>query len=82
MLLDIIELFVKNLVDKPEAVKVKEIQSYKVNNQNKILIEIKVSSQDLPRVIGKEGKTFKALRSFVKAVEFNSNKDIVVDVNL
>lgn len=77
MLLKLVELFVKNLVDAPESVSVKEIKSL-----DKSLIEVRVHSRDLAKVIGKEGKTFKALRSLVRSISFDAHHDIVVDTNL
>jgi len=62
------------LVDKPEEVSITQKES-----QGKSVYEIKVAPQDLARVIGKEGKTFKALRALVTLVDPEHVQDIVVD---
>lgn len=75
MLLKLIEYFVSNLVDKPELVSIKEIDI-----AGKKIIEIKVWPQDLSKVIGREGRTFRALHLLANSVEPDSNRDIVIDV--
>lgn len=76
MLKDLLKSIVSNLVDKPELVKITEIKM-----EDKNIFEIKVGSQNLPKVIGKEGRTFKALRSLVKVIDSKSNNDIVLDTS-
>ena len=71
-----IEYFVTKLVDKPEGVNVTEIQA-----PEKYIIEIRVAAQDIAKVIGKEGRTFKALRALASAADPQTRKDIVVDIN-
>ncbi len=75
MLKDLIEDFVLNLVDNRDVVSVLEM-----NAGNKSIIEIKVSAQDLAKVIGKEGRTFRALRTLARVVDPAVTRDIVVDV--
>jgi uncharacterized protein len=75
MLKQLLEHFVSKLVDKPELVTIKEIET-----ANKAIIEIRVAPQDLAKVIGREGRVFKALRSLIQVVDPQANKDIVVDV--
>jgi predicted RNA-binding protein YlqC (UPF0109 family) len=75
MLKDLIKYFVIHLVDHKERVSIQEIKSV-----DKVLIEIKVSASDLAKVIGKEGRTFRALRSLVHSIEDKHTKDIVVDI--
>jgi predicted RNA-binding protein YlqC (UPF0109 family) len=74
MLKQLVTYFVSKLVDNPTVVVISEITS-----DDKNIIEIRVAPQDLSRVIGKEGRTFKALRSLVNAVDPQTHKDIVVD---
>ena len=66
---------VTKLVDKPEVVTVTQKDSH----GGKSMYEIRVASQDLARVIGKEGRTFKALRALVTLVAPEQVHDIVVD---
>lgn len=75
MLKKIVEYFVLKIVDKPEVVSISEIELH-----GKSVIEIRVASQDLAKVIGKEGRTFKALRMLVNTIDPQAHKDIVVDI--
>ncbi len=72
----LIHFFITKLVDKPEAVMITQKDS-----QGKSIYEIRVAPQDLARVIGKEGRTFKALRAVVTLVDPEHVQDIVVDTN-
>lgn len=55
---------VKSLVLEPDMVTVKEFET---DLKNKVVIEVLVSNQDLPRVIGKGGRTINAIRTIVAA---------------
>ncbi len=59
---ELIEYVVKLLVDQPEDVLVTEIQSEKT-----VVIELKVARADIGKVIGKQGKTARALRTILNA---------------
>jgi uncharacterized protein len=56
-----VETLVKAFVDHPEAVEVSE-----GSRSNAVIIELKVDSQDLGRVIGRQGRTARALRALVE----------------
>lgn len=75
MLKKLIEYFVLKLVDKPEVVTVTELEV-----AGKSIIEIRVAPADFAKIIGKEGQTFKALRTLVNSIEPQSSKDVVVDI--
>lgn len=72
---ELITYIVGKLVEKPELVQVTE-----VDTTEKSIIEIRVAAHDLAKVIGREGRTFKALRSMVHALDPQQKKDIVVDI--
>ena len=74
MLTQLVTYFISKLVENPDVVVISEI-----TKDDKNIIEIRVAPQDLARVIGKEGRTFKALRSLVNAVDIQNHKDIVVE---
>ena len=59
---DLVEYMVKLLVDQPEDVLVTEIHSEKT-----IVLELKVAQPDIGKVIGKQGKTARALRTILNA---------------
>lgn len=75
MIKQLVESIVKTLVSKPEAVQIIET----MQENGTAMIGIKVAEQDLGKVIGKNGKTIKALRALVYAVN-PTEKDIVVDI--
>lgn len=72
MLIKLVEHIVKTLVERPGSVCVRELSA-----NNKRIIQISVSPLDLGRVIGGEGRTFKALRSLVCTLV--PEADLVVD---
>lgn len=74
MLKQLVEYIVKQLVDKPELIFVTE----KVTD-GKMTLEIRVASQDLKRVIGKEGRVVRAIRTVVNCIEPQENIEIVLD---
>jgi predicted RNA-binding protein YlqC (UPF0109 family) len=63
---DTVELIVKALVDNIDAVDVREI-----DRNGATLIEIRVAPEDMGKVIGKQGRTVRALRSLAHAVGCN-----------
>ncbi|MBA3954033.1 KH domain-containing protein [Candidatus Dependentiae bacterium] len=75
MFIQLIEHFIVKLVEKPEAIVISEVET-----AGKSIIEIRVAAQDIAKVIGKEGRTFKALRSLIHCVDPEARKDIVVDI--
>ena len=71
----LIHFCISKLVDKPEAVMITQ----KDSEGGKSIYEVRVAPQDLARVIGKEGKTFKALRAIITLADPDHVQDIVVD---
>lgn len=74
-MLKLVEAIAKSLVDQPEAVEVTE----SVDNDT-IIIELRVAPQDMGKVIGKQGRIAKALRTVVKAAAVKENKKVVVEI--
>ena len=73
-LVELTELIIKRLVDDSESVSVKEFES---DEENTILIEVMVSSSDMPRVIGRSGKTINSIRTIVQAASYNMDNKLV-----
>ncbi len=73
-LVELTELIIKRLVDDSESVSVKEFES---DEENTILIEVMVSSNDMPRVIGHSGKTINSIRTIVQAASYNMDNKLV-----
>lgn len=72
---ELVEIIAKALVDHPEDVKVNEV----VNEQS-ITLQLKVASDDMGKVIGKQGRIAKAIRTVVKAAAINEEKKVVVEI--
>ena len=78
-LVSLTELIIKRLVNDSESVSVKEFES---NEEGAIQIEVMVSSDDMAKVIGHEGRTINAVRTIVQAASFNQeNKLIKINVD-
>jgi uncharacterized protein len=75
MLKDIIEYIAKALVDSPEAVQVTEIEGEVTS-----VIELRVAKPDLGKVIGKEGRTARAMRTILTAASTKIRKRAVLEI--
>ena len=73
---DLVDLIVRRLVTKPEAVRVEEDRA----EGGVILVTIRVDSEDVGRVIGKKGSTINAIRHVAKAASIKSGEKVDVDV--
>ena len=71
----LVEVIAKALVDNPEEVAVTE----KTEGRGTV-IELHVASSDMGKVIGKQGKIAKAIRSVVKAASFREKKNVDVEI--
>ena len=72
---ELIEHIAKSLVDFPEMVKVQEIQGEKTT-----VFELRVGSGDLGKIIGKEGRTAKAIRTIITAASMKQGKRAVLEI--
>ena len=72
---ELVEVIAKALVDNPEEVAVTETE-----NEKSIVIELRVAQADMGKVIGKQGRIAKAIRSVVKAAAAKSEKKVIVDI--
>lgn len=72
---ELVEIIAKALVDSPDAVRVNE-----VSGEQAIIIELKVAPEDMGKVIGKQGRIAKAIRTVVKAAATKENKRVVVEI--
>ena len=75
MLKELIEYIAKALVDHPDQVKVSEIEGEKTS-----VIELNVSKEDLGKVIGKQGRTARAMRTILSAASTKVNKRAVLEI--
>ena len=72
---DLIEFVGKSLVDLPDSVEVNEIEG-----EQTTVIEIKVDKSDLGKVIGKQGRTARALRTILNAASTKLKKRSVLEI--
>ena len=73
---EVLEIIAKSLVDYPEQVDVKEIN----NEDQTVTLELRVAESDMGKVIGKQGRIAKAIRTVVKAVASRENKKVAVEI--
>ena len=72
---DLIEYIAKSLVDYPEQVSVQEVEGETVT-----ILELSVAGEDLGKVIGKHGRTVKAMRSLLVAAGVKANKKTMLEI--
>ena len=72
---ELVEVIAKALVDNPEEVVVTETPK-----DDEIVIELKVAADDMGKVIGKQGRIAKAIRSVVKAAASKEDKKVIVEI--
>ena len=72
---DLIAYIAKALVDKPEEVAVTEVEGEQTS-----VIELKVAKEDLGKVIGKQGRTARAMRTILSAASTKINKRSVLEI--
>lgn len=72
---ELVEVIAMSLVDHPEEVVVHEKET-----EHAIILELKVAADDMGKVIGKQGRIAKALRSVVKAAASRGEKKVIVDI--
>ena len=72
---ELVEYIAKSLVDNPDAVTVNEI-----DGEASIILELKVAPEDVGKVIGKQGRIAKSIRTVVKAAAVKHNKRVLVEI--
>ena len=72
---ELVEVIAKSLVEHPEEVVVTENQSEKA-----IVVELRVAQSDMGKVIGKQGRIAKAIRSVVKAAASKEDRKVIVEI--
>ncbi|MCL6621721.1 MAG: KH domain-containing protein [Syntrophobacterales bacterium] len=72
---DLIKFIAEALVDHPDQVSVKEIEGEQTS-----VIELKVAKEDLGKVIGKQGRTARAMRTILNAASTKMRKRAVLEI--
>lgn len=72
---ELVRFIARSLVDHPDAVEVKTVEG-----AESIILELRVAPEDMGKVIGKQGRIAKAVRSVVKAATARSEKPVFVEI--
>ncbi|MGL6293970.1 KH domain-containing protein [Eubacterium aggregans] len=72
---ELVEVIAKALVDHPDQVEVTE-----TTKNRSIVLELKVAESDMGKVIGKQGRIAKAIRSVIKAAATKEDKRVMLDI--
>jgi predicted RNA-binding protein YlqC (UPF0109 family) len=72
---DLILMIAKSLVDKPDEVDLQEVEGEKTT-----VLELRVAKEDLGKVIGKQGKTARAMRTILNATATKLKKRAVLEI--
>ena len=71
---DILETIILNLGDNKDAVEIKE-----VNGEKSTIFEVKVANEDMGKIIGKQGRLAKSIRTVMKSVAGKEQKKVTVE---
>ncbi len=72
---ELVEFLAQSLVDHPDQVKVTETEGAEA-----VILELNVATEDMGKVIGKQGRIAKAIRTVVKAATVKSGKPVFVEI--
>jgi hypothetical protein len=72
---DLVEYMVKSLVDNPESVEISEIEG-----ERSTILELRVTKDDIGKVIGKHGRIARAIRTIINASATKSGKRVVLEI--
>lgn len=74
-MVELVRFIARSLVDDPEAVDVQQVE-----HPDSTVIELRVAPDDMGKVIGKQGRIAKAIRSIVKAATLKDAKPVYVEI--
>ncbi|MFA5536096.1 MAG: KH domain-containing protein [Bacillota bacterium] len=72
---ELVEGIARALVDNPDEVKVSVVE-----DEKSITLELRVASEDMGKVIGKQGRIAKSIRAIVKAASAKESKKVLVEI--
>ncbi|HZJ84936.1 MAG TPA: KH domain-containing protein [Syntrophomonadaceae bacterium] len=72
---ELVEFIAKSLVDNPDVVEVTEVEG-----ERSIILELRVAPEDMGKVIGKQGKIAKSIRTLTRAAATKEGKRVVVEI--
>ena len=72
---ELVEFIAKSLVENPDSVIVKEVEE-----DDSIVLKLTVAPEDMGKIIGKQGRIAKAIRTVIKAVAVKQNKRVIIEI--
>lgn len=72
---ELVQYLAKSLVNNPDAVEVKEAEG-----DAALVLELRVAKEDLGRIIGKQGRTAKSIRTILNAAASRTNRRVVLEI--
>ena len=72
---ELVQYLARSLVNHPDAVEVKETEG-----ETASVLELRVAKEDLGRIIGKQGRTAKSIRTIVNAAASRTNRKVVLEI--
>ena len=72
---ELVEIIAKALVEHPDAVSVQEVEG-----EQSIILELKVADDEMGKVIGKQGRIAKAIRTVIKAAATKEDKRVMLEI--
>jgi len=72
---ELVQYLAKSLVSNPDAVEVKETEG-----ETASVLELRVAKEDLGRIIGKQGRTAKSIRTILNAAASRTNRKVVLEI--
>ncbi|MDD2212415.1 MAG: KH domain-containing protein [Clostridia bacterium] len=72
---ELVKILAEALVDNPE-----EVQVLRRDEEDKAIIELRVAPEDMGKVIGKQGRIARAIRTVVRAAATHENKKVIIDI--
>ena len=72
---ELVQYLAKSLVNNPDAVEVKETKG-----ETASVLELRVAKEDLGRIIGKQGRTAKSIRTILNAAASRTNRKVVLEI--
>ena len=72
---ELVQYLARSLVNNPDAVEVRETQG-----ETASVLELKVAKEDLGRIIGKQGRTAKSIRTILNAAASRANRKVILEI--
>ena len=72
---ELLEYLAKSLVEHPE-----DVQVTRIDGEKSIILELRVAEDDMSKVIGRQGRIAKAIRSVVRAAAAKEDKHVIVEI--